>query len=124
MSSSIVQVFRSTLNNIPQWISKPQIKRSFKHQKGSNGAGRFARSLHKCKNSQYDVRSCKSSRHNRRHSFKRHRPRHKSIPSNIAYDGLKVKERKGYTSPSPCGQIRMLRATITIHIQTLVHCFQ
>ena len=29
LNSSIVQGFWSTLNSIPQWISKPQIKRSF-----------------------------------------------------------------------------------------------
>ena len=112
LGSSIVQVFRSTLNIIPQWISKPRIKKSFKHQKASNGAGQFAINLRKCKYSHYNVRNCKSGRHNQRHSFKQHRLRHKPNPSNITYDGLKVKGRKGYTSPSPCRQTRMLRANI------------
>ena len=106
---SIVQAFRSTLNIIPQWISKPE---SFKYRKARNGAGWFALNLHKCKNSYYHVRNCKSGRHNRHHSFKQHRPWHKPIPSNIAHDGLKVKGRKEYTSLSPRRRFRMLRATI------------
>ena len=53
-----------------------------------------------------------SGGHNQRHSFKQHRPRHKPIPSNIKYKGLEVKGRKEYTSPSPCRQTWMLRATI------------
>ena len=112
LGSSIVQVFRSTLNIIPQWISKPQIKRSFKHRKGSNGAGRFALSLHICINSNYNIQNCKSSRHNHCHSFKQRWPRYKPISSNITYDGLKVKGRKVYTSPFPRRQTRMLRANI------------
>ena len=100
LGSSIVQVFRSTLNVIPQWISKPRIKRSYKHRKISSGAGQFALNLRICKNSHYDVRNCKSGRHNRRHSFKRHRPRYKPISTNIPYDGLKVKGRKDYKAPS------------------------
>ena len=113
LGSSIVQVFQSTLNIIPQWISKPlRIEKSFKHRKASSGAGQFALSLLICKNSHYDVRNYKSGRHNRRHSFKQHRPQYKPIPSNITYDGLKVKGRKEYTTPSPRRQIRMLHATI------------
>ena len=112
LGTSIVQVFRSTLNIIPQWISKPRIKKSFKHQKASNGAGQFTINPRKCKYSHYDVRNCKSSRHNRRHSFKRHRLRHKPCPSNTTYDGLTVKGRKGSISPSPRRQTRMLRANI------------
>ena len=112
LGSSIVQVFRSTLNIIPQWISKPQIKRSFNHQKASSGAGQFALNLRICKNSHYNVQNCKSGRHNWRHSFKQHRPQYKAISTNIPYDGLKVKGRKGYKAPSPCRQNLMLRATI------------
>ena len=112
LGSSIVQIFRSILNIIPHWISKPRIKRSFKHQKASNGAGRFALNLRKCKYSDYKVRNCKTGRHNRRYFFKQHRLWHKPIPSNITYDGLKVKGRKGYTSPPPCRRTRMLRANI------------
>ena len=54
----------------------------------------------------------KSGRHNRRHSFKQHRLRYKPILSNITYNGLKVKRRKGYISPSPSRQTRMLCANI------------
>ena len=49
LGSSIVQVFRSTLNVIPQWISKPRIRRPYKHRKASSGAGKFAESLCTCK---------------------------------------------------------------------------
>ena len=85
---------------------------SFKHRKTSNGAGRFAINLRKCKYSHYNVRNCMSGWHNRRHSFKQHRLRHITYPPNITHDGLTVKGRKGYTSPSPCRQTRMLRANI------------
>ena len=112
LGSSIVQFFRSTLNVIPQWISKPRIKKSFKHWKASSGAGQFALSLRICKNSHYNVQNCKSGRHNQRHSSKQHRPLYKPVPSNITYEGLKVKGRKGYTFPLPCRQTRMLRTTI------------
>ena len=112
LGSSVVQVFQSTLNIIPQWISIPQSKRSFKHRKVSSGAGQFVINLCKCKYSHYDLRNCNSGRHNRRHFFKQHRLQHKPILSNITYDGLKVKGRKGYTSPSPRRQTRMLRANI------------
>ena len=111
--SSIVQVFWSTLDIIPQWISKPRITRSFKHQKASSGAEQFAINLHKCKYSHYHVWNYKSGRHNQCHSFKQHRLKHKPCPSTITYDGLKVKGRKGYTSPSPRRRIWMLRANIS-----------
>ena len=64
LGSSIVQVLQSTLNIIPRWISKPQIKKSIKHQKASSGARRLALNLRICKNSHYDVRNCKSGKHN------------------------------------------------------------
>ena len=67
LGSSIVQVFWSTLNIIPQWILKPRIKKSFKHRKASNGVGRFAINLHKCKYSHYDAQNCKSGQHNWHH---------------------------------------------------------
>ena len=112
LGSSIVQVFWSTLNIIPQWISKPRIKRSFKHQKSSSGTGQFALNLRICKNSHYDVRNCKSGRHNQWYSFKQHRPRYKSISINIPYHGIKDKGRKDYTTLSPHRQNRMLHTTI------------
>ena len=112
LGSSIVQVFRSTLNIIPQWISKPWIKRYFKHQKASSGAGQFAINLRKCKYPHYNVQNCKYCRHNQRHFLKQHRLRHKPSTSNITYDRLKIKERKGYTSPSPRRETRMLNANI------------
>ena len=112
LGSSIVQVFWSTLNVIPQWISKLWIKRSFKHQKSSSGAGRFAVNLCICKNLHYDVQNCKSGRHNWRQSFKQHRSRYKPISTNIPYDGLTVKGSKSYKVPSPCRRNRMVHANI------------
>ena len=75
LGTSIVQVFQSALKLIPEWISKPQIKRSFKHQKARNGEGLFAINLRKYKYSHYDVQNCKSGQHNKQHYFKRHRPK-------------------------------------------------
>ena len=97
---------------IPQWISQPRIRKPNKHRKVSSDAGRFAHNLRTCKQSHYNIRNCKSGRHNRRHSFKRHRSRHKPIYTNIPYDGLTVKGRhKGITKPpSPRRRNRMLRA--------------
>ena len=60
----------------------------------------------------YDVRNCKSGRHNQHHSFKQHRPRYKPISANIPYDGLKVKGSKNYKAPSPRKRNWMLCATI------------
>ena len=50
LGSSIAQVSQSILNVIPQWISKPRIRRPYKHLKTSSVAGRFAQSLRTCKN--------------------------------------------------------------------------
>ena len=113
LGTSIVQVFQSTLNIIPQWISKPRIKKSFKHQKASNGAGRFAITLRKCKYSDYDLQNCKSGGQNKRHSFKEHSLQHRPCPFNNTYEGLTVKRRKGYTTNSPHRQIRMVRANLS-----------
>ena len=73
LGASIAQVCRSTLNVIPQWISQPRIRKPNKHRKASSGAGRFAHNLRTCKQSHYNIQNCKSGRHNRRHSFKRHK---------------------------------------------------
>ena len=112
LGTLIVQVCRSTLNIFPQWISKPQIRKPKNHRKSSSGAGRFAQNLRTCKKSHYDIRNCKSGRHNRRHTFKRHRSRYKSISTNIPYNALMVKGKKrGNTKPpSPCRRNWMLRA--------------
>ena len=97
LSTSIVQVFQSALTIIPEWISKPRIKKSFKQQKTSNGAGRFTVNLRKCKYSDYDVQNCKSGRHNRRHSFKRHSSLHRPCLPNNTYKTLTVEGRNRYT---------------------------
>ena len=112
LGSLIVQVFRSTLNIIPQWISKPWINKSFKHQKASNDAGQFAINLRKRKYLHYNVQNCKSGQHNWRHSFKHHRLRYNPCPSNITHDGLTVKANNGYISSSHCRQTRIRCANI------------
>ena len=106
----IGQICWSTLNIFPQWISKPRIRKPKYHRKSSSGAGRFAQNLRACKKSQYDVRNCKSGRHNQRQIFKCHRSRYKPISTNIPCNGLIVKGRKrGNTKhSSPCRQSRML----------------
>ena len=108
LGTLIVQVFRSTLNIIPQWISKPRTKKTFKHQKVSNGAGRFALILRKYKYLDSHVQNCKSGQHNRRHSFKQNSLRHRPCPSNNTFEGLTVKGRKGYTTNAPHRQTRMV----------------
>ena len=104
---------QSALTIIPKWISKPRIKKSFKQRKASNGAGKFAVNLRKCKYSDYDVQNCKSGQHNRRHSFKRHSPRHRPCPSNNTYKTLTVEGRNRYTPSSLHGQTQMVRADLS-----------
>ena len=91
------------MNIFSQWISKPQIRKPKNHSKASSGAGRFAQNLRACKKSRYNVPNCKSGRHNRRHTFRRHNSRYKPISTNISYNGLMVKGRKSgnTTTPSP-----------------------
>ena len=112
LGTSIAQICQSTLNVIPQWISKPWIRKPNIHRKASSGAGRFAHNLRTYKKSHYDIRNCKSGRHNWQHSFKCHRSWHKPIYTNIPYDGLTVKGRhKRITKPpSPCRHNWMLCA--------------
>ena len=87
--------------------------RSLKKQKASNGIGKFAVNLRKCKYSNYDVQNCKSGRHNRRHSFKRHSPRHRPCLSNNTYKTLTVKGRNRYTLNSHHGQTQLVRADLS-----------
>ena len=51
LGTSIVKICRSTLNIIPQWISKPQIRKPKYHRKSSCSTGRFAQNLRTCKKS-------------------------------------------------------------------------
>ena len=113
LGTSIVQVFQSAPKIGPEWISKPQIKKTFKHQKASNGAGRFIIVLRKCKYSDYNVRNCKSGRHKRLHSFKQHSLHHRPYPSNNTYKRLAVKRRKGYTNNSLRRQTQMVRVNLS-----------
>ena len=113
LGTSIVQVFWLTLNIIPQWISKPWIKKYFKHQKESNDAGRFAINLRKCKYLDYDVKNCKLGWHNKRHSFKRHSLQRKPCPFNNTYWQTDSQRKKRIYIPSPRRQTRMLCANIS-----------
>ena len=123
--TSVAQVFWSTLNVISQWISKPRIKRPYKHRKASSGAGRFAQNLRACKKSQYDIRNCKSNRHSRRYTFKYCGSQSKPIFTNILYNGLIFKQRKkgNIKALSHCKWNRILRflnhcQDITVHKNT------
>ena len=107
------------MNIFPHRISKPCIRKHKNHSKTSSGAERFAQNPCACKKSQYDVRNCKSGRHNRRHTFKRCNSQYKPKSTNIPYYGFKVKGRKkeNTKTPSPCQQNRMLH-TIKHHHNT------
>ena len=55
LGTSIVQVCPSTLNRIPQWISKPRIRKPKNHCKSSSGVGRSAQNLGASKKLLYNV---------------------------------------------------------------------
>ena len=112
LQTLVIQVYQSTLNIVPQWISKLCIWKHKNRSKASNGAEIFAHNLHACKKSRYNVWDCKSGRHNWCHTFERHNTQHKPSLTNIPYYGLKVKGRKNRKTktPSPCWQNRTFRA--------------
>ena len=70
LRTSVIWVYQTTLNIFPHWISKPRIRKHKSHSKASSGARKVAQNLCACKKSQYNVRNCKSGRHNRRHTFR------------------------------------------------------
>ena len=108
----VIQVYQTTLNIFPHWISKPCIRNHKDHIKTSSGAGKFAQNLCVCKKSRYIVRNCKSGKHNRCHTFRRHKSKYKLTSTNIPHYGLKVTGGKNgkIKTPSPCQQNRMLHA--------------
>ena len=110
--TSVIWVCWTTLNIFPHYISKPCIRKQKNHSKASNGAGKFAQNLWACKKSQYNVRNCKSGRHNRRYICRHCKSKCKSTSINIPSYGLNVKGIKnGKTNPpSPCRRNRMLSA--------------
>ena len=125
LGTLIVRVCQSILNIFPQWISKLRIRKPKNHRTSRSGAGRFAQNLRACTKSQYDAQNCKFGRHNQRHTFKCCRSRYKPISTNIPYNGLMVKGRKGgnFKTPSPCRQNWMLYSLthcqdITVHKNT------
>ena len=74
--------------------SRTQNSQYNKQQATSKSTGEFAHILCACKKSQYNVRNCKSGRHNRRHTFQHHNTRYKPSLTNIQYYDLKVKEKR------------------------------
>ena len=109
MFNSFSQHSRLSLSGYPNLESRNLLKK----RKASNGAGKFAVNLCKCKYSDYDVQNCKSGRHNRRHSFKRHSPRHRPCLSNNTYKTLTVEGRNRYTLNSHHGQTQLVRADLS-----------
>ena len=86
------------------WKCTPTLHRNKNRDKASHGARKFSMKLRNSKNSSYNERNCKSGRHNRRHSFLRHKPlktRRDTIATSLP--DLKVKSRSvGVTKyPSP-----------------------
>ena len=61
-------------NHWPEWKSTPHVNRDKNHHRTSHGAGKFSRKLYNSKKSSYNERNCKSGRHNRQHTFIRHKP--------------------------------------------------
>ena len=86
-----------------------------------------------CKKSQYNVRNCKSGRHNQRHTYRCCKSKYKSTSTsiNIPSYGLKVKKIKNRKTkhPSPCRKIGhfMLLNIVKIflfgNLQELNHLF-
>ena len=112
LQTLVIRVCDTTLNMFPQLIYKPLVQKHKNHGKASSGLRRFSQNLPVCKTSQYHIRNCKSCRHNRHHTFRRHNSQHKPISNNIPYSGFMIKEReRGNTkTPSPCRQNRMFCA--------------
>ena len=112
LQTLVIRVYWTTLNTFPNWISKSFIQKHKNRSKVSNGAGKSARNLWICKKSQYNLQNYKSGRHNQYHTFRRCKPKYKSISTNIPSFGLKVKGIKnGKTKPpSLYKQNQMLNA--------------
>ena len=99
----VIRVCQTMLNIFPYWISKPRIQKHKDYSKTSSGAGKFVQNLCACRNSLYNVRNCKSGKHNQRYTFRCHKSRQKPTSINIPYYDLKIKERKknGNTKTPP-----------------------
>ena len=106
----VIRVCQIVLNIFSHWISKPCTQNHKNHTKANSGARRFSQSLCACKKSQYNIRNCKSRRHNRSHTFRGCNSQPKSSSTDIPYNWLKVKGRKnGKTkTPHPRSQNQML----------------
>ena len=92
LQTLVIRVCWTTMNMFPHWISKSCIRKHKNHSKTSNGAEKFAKNLRAGKNSQYNVQNCKSGRQNRRHIFRRLKPKYKSASTNIPSYCLKVNQ--------------------------------
>ena len=86
------------------WKSTPILRRNKNRDKASHGAGKFSMKLRNSKKSSYNDRNCKSGRHNRRHSFLRHKPsktRRNSNTTSLPDLNVKTRSVKGTKYPSP-----------------------
>ena len=95
------------------WKCTPTLRRDKNRDKASHGAGKFSKKLCNSKKSSYNERNCKSGRHNRRHSFLRHKLSKTCQDANTtSLLALKVKTRSvgGTKYPSPRRRDRMIWA--------------
>ena len=111
LGTLVIRAYPSTLNILPQWISKLQIRKPKNHSKLSSSAERFTQNICACAKSQYNVQNRKYGRHNRCDTFKCCGSKNKPISTNIPYNGMMVKGSKtgNIKAPSPCRGNRMLR---------------
>ena len=104
LHSSVNYVCNIVLPHLPDWKYTPTIRRDKNRDKASHGAGKFSKKLCNSKDSCYNERNCKSGKHNRRHSFLRHKPLKTCQDANAtSLPDLKVKTRSvgGTKYPSP-----------------------
>ena len=98
---------------LPEWKYTPTLHRDKNRDKASHGAGKFSKKLRSSKESCYNERNCKSGKHNRQHTFLRHKPlKIRQDTSTTSLPDLKVKTRSvgGTKYPSPRRRDQMIRA--------------
>ena len=106
------------------WKHTPILRKIKNRDKSSHGAGKFSMKLRNSKKSSYNERNCKSGRHNRRHSFLRHKPsKIRQYANARSLPDLNVKTRsvKGTKHPSPRRRDRMIRALHRRQVREQLH---
>ena len=109
--SSIDYVCTIVLPHFFDWKYTLIARKHKNRDKASHGAGKFLMKLRHSKKLSYNERNCKSGRHNRRHSFLRHKPSKTCQNTNTtSLPDLNVKTRRvGRTKyPSPRRRDRMI----------------